>query len=353
MKLRAQRARWTILAVLILLVAACGDGTGDPDVDSTEAPTTTDAPTTTEPSTETTEAPTETTVAPMETETLRLALFPALDYAPVFVGLDQGIFEAHGIDLQIQEVFTGSGLMSAVTSGQFDIATNSATGGVTGIVNGLPVKMLATTSLQPPEGYVEILVAADSEIEDFADLEGTTIATINLQGRFHLGALYAVEQAGGDWTTVESLPMSPVDEPAALAAGRVDAIMLQEPFLTQTKQQHDFRSLGSPYSLFGYDLPAGAFYSSNETLEQKGDLIRRFLDAYQEAADLVSEDIELAIQIIPTFTDLDEETVREITLPIWDTTFTETDLNTMMQSMADYGWIEYLPSFSQVVWTDR
>ena len=65
-------------------------------------------------------------------EELKVGVFPAADYAPLFVGLKRGIFKKAGIDIKVQFIFTGSGLTAAITSGSTDLATNSNLGGITG-----------------------------------------------------------------------------------------------------------------------------------------------------------------------------------------------------------------------------
>ena len=54
---------------------------------------------------------------------------PAADYTPLFVGLKRGIFKKHGLDIKIQYILTGSGLMAAVTSGQVDARDELGPGG--------------------------------------------------------------------------------------------------------------------------------------------------------------------------------------------------------------------------------
>ena len=211
---------------------------------------------------------------------LNIALFPSLDYAAFYVGLGEGIFEKHGLNVNVEHVFTGTGLFSAITSGQKHLATNSLTSGTVGITNNLPIQAISVAAYQETEGNTEVLVLADSDIQTFGDLAGLTVATINLQGLFHLGVMNAVTAEGGDPKTIEALPMSPADEPTALAAGRVDAIVLQDPFLTQAKADFpEFRPLGNPFSTFDFQLPVGVFWSSTETADANPELMRRFREA--------------------------------------------------------------------------
>ena len=336
----------TAFAVLALLLAACG-GT---------AATTTAAPATTTTAAATTTAAGETTTtteAPLEMMDLNIALFPSLDYAAFYVGLGEGIFEKHGLNVDVEHVFTGTGLFSAITSGQKHLATNSLTSGTVGITNNLPIQAISVAADQETEGNTEVLVLGDSDIQSFGDLAGLTVATINLQGLFHLGVMNAVSSEGGDPSTIEALPMSPADEPTALAAGRVDAIVLQDPFLTQAKTEFpEFRSLGNPFSTFDFKLPVGVFWSSTETADANPELMRRFREALIESTEFANANPERLLEVIPEYTDLTPEQIGQITLPAYNTTLTEEALLSMQQIMLGYGWLTYIPSYNQIVWTD-
>lgn len=351
--MKRMRSMVAVLIALAMLVGACG---GESAETTTTVAGSVDETTTTQPSPDTTEPPdaetTTTAAAEAEPITLRLGIFPSLDYAPVYLGQRDGVFAEYGITLEIEEIFTGTGLMSAITSGQFDLATNSVTGGVTGIVNGLPIQMVSITSVQPTEGNVEILVPDNSDIQSIADLQGHTVATINLEGLFHLGILNAVAQEGGDPSLVEAIPMGATDSGPALEAGRVDAIMIQDPFLQTIKQEYDFRTLGNPFGVLPYRIPAGAFYSSVETIDNEPEKLRRWREALDAATQYANDHPELIREIIPEYTDLTPEDVASVGIPDYSTEADEDGLFRMLSSMVDYGWMNYTPSFGQIYWQE-
>jgi len=284
---------------------------------------------------------------------LKMGVFPAADFAPLFVGFKRGIFKKHGLDIKVQFIFTGTGLMSGLTSGALDLATNSATAGATGIANGLPVKIVALSALTPTKGYIDVLVRRDSDIRGWRDLEGKTVATINLQGQFHMLVNHAIEKRGGDPSKMRALPMSPADEPAALAAGRVDAIVMQDPTLTQAKSQHSFRSLGNPTALLGYPLPSGAIFSSNETIAKKPGTLRRFRAAWREAVAVAKRNPRLARQTIIKFTGISNETALKVTLPDFSANLSPRGVGPMLLQMKKYGWVSQVPAFNRIAWNGR
>src|SRR5690554_4594896 len=86
-----------IAAVLAVGIAACGGDDEEPAGDTTTA------------------------AATEEMETLRAVVFPTTDQAAFFTAMDEGIFEKHGLDLDVQVVTDATALTAAVTSGKADV----------------------------------------------------------------------------------------------------------------------------------------------------------------------------------------------------------------------------------------
>ena len=289
-------------------------------------------------------------------QTVRLALFPSLDYAPLFVGLKLGIWKKNGLDVKITYVYTGAGLFAALTSGSADLATNSPSAGANAIAQGLPLKMLTAAAYQATKGNTEVLVKSDSSIRTFGDLAGKTVATINLQGLFHLGTAYAVEKAGKDPLSMRALAMAPVDEPNALAAGRLDAIVLQDPFLTQAKLTagNSFRSLGNPFRELPYKVPVGAFWTTNDTIGSKAPLLRKFHQAWRESVAAANARPKLTRQIIPKYTGITGAVSNLITPPEWIAVRPPPrSLGPMLALAKKYNWIRTVPSYNEIVWNGK
>jgi len=285
---------------------------------------------------------------------LKFAYAPITDYAPIFVGLKLGYFKQQGIDLKTTNTsITPASLVAASLSGQVDIATNSATATITAISQGIPCKLLAAASTTPTKGNTEILVSKGSPIKRFRDLAGKTVATVALQGFFHLITLNAVEKDGGDWTKVTALPIAQPDELNALNAGRVDAIVLQDPFDTLAKLQ-GVRSIGNPLALFDPAATAGVVIGCGNVLDQKADLLRHFLAAWKKSVNYAQAHPKFTRSLLPKYTTLTPEAASLITLPNFTTTLAPAVLGKYLKAMIHYGWIKGTPpSYSQLVWSEK
>lgn len=294
------------------------------------------------------------TAAPLTV--VKVGFSPIADYAPLFIGLKLGLFKKQGLDVHVQNTFTSSGLVAATTSGEIDIGTSSSTAMITGIGNGLPVKMLAAGSAYfgtVKQGNTQILVKDSSPIQTFKDLAGKTVSTVNLQGLFQLGVWNAVTLAGGDVSSIRSLPTQQQDEANALAAGQVDAAVFQEPWLTLAKQGGGLRSIGNPFALLTPYTTAGVLISSNSTIAAKPDVLKKFLTAWQQAVTIAQTKEKFTRQILTKYTGLSADVINKISLPQYTTKIDPAVLSLMMGKMVGYGWIKQKPSYDTLVWNRK
>jgi NitT/TauT family transport system substrate-binding protein len=289
-------------------------------------------------------------------QTLKLSVFPSLDYAPLYVGLKLGIWKRHGLDLKINYVYTGAALVSSVVSGDADLGTNSVSSTSNAIAQGIPLIMVQPASIQPTKGNTEVLVKADSPYRKFSDLAGKNVGTVNLQGAFHFGLAMAVEKQGGDPKTIKAFAGSPTDAPALVLAGRLDGAVIQDPFLTQALDKYgsQLRSIGNPFSEVPYKMPIGVFFTSTSTLAKKKPLLTAFRAAYKDAVTAANKHPKLTQQIVPKYTGLDPSLVTKITLPSYVSTMSAAQVGPMLKQLRTYGWVgQTLPGWEKLYWNGK
>jgi NitT/TauT family transport system substrate-binding protein len=289
-------------------------------------------------------------------QTLKLSVFPSMDYAPLYVGLKLGIWKRHGLELKINYVYTGSALVASVLSGDADVGTNSVSSTSNAIAQGIPLIMVQPASIQPTKGNTEVLVKADSPYRKFADLAGKTVGTVNLQGAFHLGLMMAIEKQGGDPQSIKALAGSPVDSPALVLAGRLDAAVIQDPFLAQARDKYgnQLRSLGNPFGQVPYKLPIGVFFTSTSTLAKKKPLLTAFRAAYKDAVAAANKHPKLTQQIVPKYAGLDPSLMPKITLPEYVSTMSAAQVGPMLKQLRTFGWVgQSLPGWEKLYWNGK
>ncbi len=218
-----------LTAVLAIVLAACGSSaTPAPSAAPTAAPTTAaTAPASTGP----TAAPTSGIPAP-EAGTFRMGTEPWLGYGPWWVAVTKDTFGAAGMTAGVASFDTDDQINAALLSGQIDganIATHTA---LRLISSGTPI----TIVLLLDQSNAADAIVAGSSINSIADLKGKKVAyeegtTSDILLR------YALAQNGMTIDDIIKVPTPAAQAGIAVIAGKVDAAVTYEPYLTTALAQ--------------------------------------------------------------------------------------------------------------------
>lgn len=213
------RKRYAIIGVLVscsLVAVACGGDDDDDAAPAESAPavsaaeTAAPVPTTSEPSSETsvpgvsaTSAPSSETTAPggempelvssdplEETKLIQPTVTPSGSSLDVWLPLDLGLFEKHGLEIDYVDT-RGAQVVDQLVRGDFVFGWNTSAIIPPALENGLPLQMYGVDSLRPSSKFY-----VQPDIESFEDLQGKTIAISGRFGQPHLQTLRFFEAAG-------------------------------------------------------------------------------------------------------------------------------------------------------------
>ena len=205
-------------------------------------------------------------------ERIRFA-YPAksLNYLPITLGRDRGIFQAEGIDLQM--VLVSSTIqVTALTTGDVDFS-GAQSQVMAGAARGLPVKVVAFLTIKP-----SFWLMARAEIKSMAELKNKIIGITAIGSSTDTLARFLVSKNGltpdrdvaflGTGTTANVL--------TAMKAGTIDAGVLSPPFNAWAKQM-GFRTL----AYFGdyVEQSLSGLGTSDKMLRERPELVRRMLTA--------------------------------------------------------------------------
>ena len=112
-------------------------------------------------------------------------------------------------------------------------------------VEGFDFKLIAggATNVRGSNETHAIVVGKDSPIKSAKDLEGKTVAVNTLNNIVHLMAMAWVDKNGGNASKVKFVEIPFPQMEAALIAGKVDAISVQEPFAAAAARRPEARVL--------------------------------------------------------------------------------------------------------------
>lgn len=225
-------------------------------------------------------------------ETVRVAYVPITKFGTLYVAADRGLFDAYGLDVEINRVASGTEAIAFLEQGQIDV------GGIAIVVSlwngwaqGLDLRVIAPGGREPFENSpTKLMLRADlaDELTDIADLRGRTVAVAGGPGS---GGEYlaakALERGGLTIFDVNLVNVANPDIPLSFESGAIDAAILGAPFADQAEAS------GAAVP-FAEDLTPGlmtvAFVGSGRFVQERPEVARRFALALLEASRLMQGD---------------------------------------------------------------
>jgi NitT/TauT family transport system substrate-binding protein len=213
---------------------------------------------------------------------------------PAALGQQAGIFKKHGLVLDL--LFTqGSGeTMQAVIAGSVDIGTGVGTYSAMGaFAKGAPVRAIgnATTGAHDLYWYVR----ADSPIRSIKDAAGKTIAFSTTGSSTNVIVLGLIKESGV--ALKPTATGSPANTLTAVMSGQIDIGWSSPPLGVEDLEQGKIRLVARGSDVASLrDQTVRVIIANANSLAQKKDAIRRFMEAYNETIDwMYAEDKALQL----------------------------------------------------------
>lgn len=222
--------------------------------------------------------------APAQTvATLNVATVPIDVGSQVLYAKDMGFFQKHGLDVNIQLIGNGAAILSGLASGALDIGEANVVSLATAHDKGLPFVFIAPAALYSSKAPTTALIVAKSAtFRSAKELNGKTIAITGAQNITQIGAMAWLDQNGGDPYSVKFVEIPFAAQAPAIAAGHVDAGVTAEPDLSAATGD-GMRVFGDVYTAIAPSFVIGAWATTSTWAKAHPDLVKRFVDAIDEA----------------------------------------------------------------------
>jgi NitT/TauT family transport system substrate-binding protein len=202
--------------------------------------------------------------------------------AQAYYARANGFFKQRGLDIDVLTSANGAATTAAVAGGAMQIGTTSVLGLAQAIGRGLPFVSFAPGAVHDSRFSASgLLVLPDSKLASAKDLNGKTIGVSTLKGLDQLVVTVLIDKMGGDASTVKFVEMRPTTMLAALQAGRIDAVNMEDPELTAARSQT--RILGDAEDAVGKVFVETTWFTTREWLAKNMDAARKFRDAIYAA----------------------------------------------------------------------
>lgn len=219
---------------------------------------------------------------------------PSGEHAAYYGAWSKGIYEKHGIDINITRGYGSGDTVTKLAGGAFDFGIADF-GAVLAAraKTGVPVKTIGIVYTHSPHS---LFVLESSGITDFKDLEGKRIGIT--PGNSH--KLYfpkVAARAGTDpskivWVNTDGATMAPL-----LIQGRLDAApfySIHHYYQNKAAEAAGEKIVVLPFEKVGFAIYAASLITTDEMIEENPDLVKRFLAATYEAFEWARDNPEEA-----------------------------------------------------------
>nr|WP_179766884.1 ABC transporter substrate-binding protein [Streptomonospora nanhaiensis] len=283
-------------------------------------------------------------------QSITVGAIPIVDVAPLHLGVDQGIFEKHGIELTIENTTGGAQAVPSVVSGEFDFAFGNTTSLLVAQEQDLPVRIVAngvTSTGEEGNDFGGVVVPEGSDIAEPRDLEDATIAVNNLENIGDTTVRNTVRQAGGDSDTIEFVELPFPEMPAALERGDVDAAWVVEPFLTSAKAG-GATEIASNFVDAHESLSVAYYFTTEQVIQEDPELVDNFTAAMEESLAYANDNPDEVRRILGEYTEIEESVAQEIVLPTWPTDLNRESTQAVADLMVHDGVLEDKPDLDEL-----
>ncbi|WP_105035054.1 ABC transporter substrate-binding protein [Cryobacterium aureum] len=235
-------------------------------------------------------------------------------------GIDEGIFESHGLDVQLQTGQGGAAMLPAVYAGSMDFAIGNPLSVMVAVDKGLEMQIVTGYSNSKAEGddINGVVVRTDSGIDSFADLENQTVSVNAVSTQGDLTIKESAEIDGADSSLIKFNEMPFPDMEAQLAAGNTDAIWLPEPFLSKALASSDFKLIGYPNQQALPGLPTMVTFTSAKYATANADTLVKFRDAVDETLAAAEANLDDVRATLPAFMGMDAGVAENMKMETFD-----------------------------------
>lgn len=232
--------------------------------------------------------------------TVRLAAVPIDVSGEAYYGVEMGFFKRAGLDVQLTSMDNGAAIAPAVASGSVDIGSTNFVSLATAHERGIPLVFLWPAGMYTSKApTIGVLVAKGSPITSAHDLVGKTVAIDSLKNIAHITLAAWLDKNGVDAGQVKFVEMQFPQMLPALAAGRIDAGVMAEPFVTLAAQTDTI--LARNADAIGHDFLIGAYYTTADYAKAHPDVVRKFAAAMAQTARWANQHPDAAEAILTKY----------------------------------------------------
>lgn len=238
----------------------------------------------------------------------------SLFYAPQYVALTKGFFQAEGLEIELINGNGGDKTMTTLLSGQSDVILMGAEGAIYVTARGATEPVIAFAQLTQTDGT---FLLSRKPLSSFTwdQLEGRTLLGQRRGGMPEMVAEYVLRKhglnPGKNLTVIQNIEFQNLG--TAYASGTGEFAQLFEPVASKLEQEGKGKIVAS----FGTEsgtLPYTVYLAKKTFIEQNSDAIKRFTRALYRAQQWIEKQptAEIVKVLQPHFPELDSSLLSRV-----------------------------------------
>jgi NitT/TauT family transport system substrate-binding protein len=276
---------------------------------------------------------------------LRIGTFAVENGMQPFYARDNGFFTAAGITADVQLLPGSAAIAAGIVSNAIDVGY-----GALDVLAGIHEKGIPIVVIAPGGEYrapitsrvAAIMVPANSTVKQAKDLNGKTIAANSLHSLADAVPKLWVDQNGGDSSTLKFVEMPFAAMPAAFDAGRVDAALISEPFMSVAAKSA--RVLVYGYDCIAKDFLLGAWFTTAQWAKDHADAIARFRTGMRQAAGWANANPAKSGELLAKYTKIDPAVIATMTRARFGEQLTPALMQPLIDVAAKFGPFTTFPA---------
>jgi NitT/TauT family transport system substrate-binding protein len=250
-----------------------------------------------------------------ERQKVTLLYTPVTGYVGAFVAKDQGFFEKHGLDVELQMAQNGAVILAGVISNSAQIGIPTPTEALQALDGGMDIKALATTNVFPSDVRAGIVVRSDSAITGAKDLAGKKVGVPGVGALLDVVMRKWLKEQGVDPNSLNIVEIILPQTSDVLSSNQVDAVASVDPFVGRAVGTSVGKVVGDYLSVIPKGTAASLYVATGDWVSKNPEAVRAIQTALKEAADFVRSNPEAARASIARYTTLPEAVIAKMPVP--------------------------------------
>lgn len=214
--------------------------------------------------------------------------------AALFVAKEKKMYESQGLEVETAQFNNGGDLITAMASGDVDVGYVGITPVLSAISQKVPIKIVSGAQIEGSS----IVANKNSGINTVADLKGKNVATPGYATIQNILLTYALNQSGVSTNNVEFTSMKAAQMTDTLRAGRVDAMIIWEPYASIAVKSGAGKLIETSGQIVP-EHPCCCVVAREDFIKKHNDKLQKILKAHENATKFIKENPEEASNCLP------------------------------------------------------